>query len=62
MEQVGGPAALAGVLPGDIILGVNGKSVQSVQQLRGAVKDAKNSIALLVQRGENQIFIPVQLG
>jgi serine protease Do len=62
VEQVGGPAALAGVLPGDIILGVNGHPVASVQELRGAVKDAKDTVALLVQRGENQIFIPVRFG
>ena len=62
VEQVGGPAALAGVLPGDIIVGVNGNPVASIEELRSAVKDAKNTVALLVQRGENQIFIPVRFG
>ena len=38
VEEVSGAAALAGVQPGDIILGVNGKPIASVQQLRGAVK------------------------
>ena len=41
VEEVSGAAAVAGVQPGDIILGVNGKPVTSVQQLRGAVKDSR---------------------
>ena len=47
VEEVSGAAALAGVQPGDIILGVNGKPVASVQQLRGAVKQKQSTVALL---------------
>ena len=46
VEEVSGPAAVAGVQPGDIILGVNGKPVASVQQLRGAVKSQQHTVAL----------------
>ena len=46
--------------PGDIILGVNGKPVTSVQQLRGAVKSQQSTVALLVERGDAQIFIPIR--
>jgi serine protease Do len=62
VEEVSGAAALAGVQPGDIILGVNGKAVESVQQLRGAVKERQNTVALLIERGNAQIFIPIRGG
>jgi serine protease Do len=62
VEEVSGAAALAGVQPGDIILGVNGKPVTSVQQLRGAVKERQTTVALLIERGNAQIFIPIRVG
>jgi serine protease Do len=61
VEQVTNPAASAGVRSGDIILGVSGQRIENVQALRRAIKDAKGSIALLVQRGPAQVFIPVPL-
>jgi serine protease Do len=62
VEEVSGAAALAGVQPGDIILGVNGKPIQSVQQLRGAVKERQSTVALLIERGNAQLFIPIRVG
>ena len=38
VEHVSGPAAAAGVQPGDIILGVNGKRVKSMEELQTATK------------------------
>ena len=62
VEEVSGAAALAGVQPGDIILGVNGKPIESVQQLRGAVKEKQSTVALLIERGNAQVFIPSRIG
>jgi serine protease Do len=62
VEQVGGPAARAGIRPGDVITAVNGTPVKSVRELRAAADRAKDGIALLVRRGEQSIFVPLDLG
>ena len=62
VEGVQGPAALAGVLPGDVLLAVNGAPVNDVAQVRSAVSHANKSLALLIQRDGDQIFVPVRLG
>ncbi|ABC38342.1 DegQ family serine endoprotease [Burkholderia thailandensis] len=62
VQQSTGPAASAGIQPGDVILAVNGRPVTSAEQLRDAVKRAGNSLALLIQRDDAQIFVPVDLG
>ncbi|MGG1944810.1 DegQ family serine endoprotease [Trinickia sp. NRRL B-1857] len=62
VQQASGPAASAGIQPGDVILAVNGRPVTSVQQLREVIAKAGNSVALLIQRDNAQIFVPVDLG
>ncbi|HEU6456076.1 MAG TPA: PDZ domain-containing protein, partial [Roseateles sp.] len=59
--DAGGAAAVAGVQPGDVVLAVNGKPVASVAQVRDVVKKSAKSVALLVQRGDEKIFIPVPI-
>jgi len=61
VETVTGPAAAGGVQPGDIILGINGKPVHSTQDLVTGAKTASKTVALLVQRQDQQIFIPLRL-
>jgi serine protease Do len=61
VEEVTGPAAAAEVQPGDIILGVNGKRVHTVPELEEAAKTAGKSVALLIQREDAQIFVPLRL-
>jgi serine protease Do len=61
VEEVTGPAAAAEVEPGDVILGVNGKRVRTTQELQDAAKSAGKNVALLVQREDAQIFIPLRL-
>jgi serine protease Do len=59
--DVDGPAAVAGVQPGDIILGINGKRVKTVDELQEAAKTAGKTVALLIQREDAQIFFPLRL-
>ena len=62
VEDVEGAAAEAGVRPGDIVVAANGTSVKSVEQLRSVVSESKSHVALLVQRGDARVFVPVELG
>lgn len=62
VEDVGGPAADAGVRPGDIILGVNGTRVKSVKDLQTAANKSGKVVALLIERENAQIFVPVRVG
>ena len=60
VEKVGtGPAANAGIQPGDVILAVNGDPVASVAQLQDRLSHSK-SVALLVMRGEERIYVPMK--
>ena len=61
VETVAGPAAQAGVQPGDIILGINGRPIRSTTELVGSAKTAGKTIALLIQRQDQQIFVPLRL-
>ena len=62
VEQASGAAARAGLQPGDVILSCNGTPVTSVEQFRTLVAGARRSVALLIQREEAKIFVPVELG
>ena len=62
VENAGGAAASAGVQEGDVLLSVNGKPVNSVGEVRDVVSKSAKSVALLIQRGADKIFIPVRLG
>lgn len=58
---VTGPAARAGVQDGDVILALNGREVRSVEGLRRLASQAGKHIALLIQRGDTKLFIPLNL-
>jgi serine protease Do len=62
VENAAGPAALAGVQPGDLLVGIDGKPVQSIEQVREVVAKSGKSVALLIQRDGNKIFVPVRVG
>ncbi len=61
VEGAEGPAALAGVERGDVILAVNGKQVGTPGEFRSAVDAAGATVALLIQREDAQIFVPVRV-
>ena len=62
VENSSGPAAMAGIEPGDVILGVNGTQVTSPQQLRSLLAKAGKSVALQVQRENEKMFVGIELG
>jgi serine protease Do len=62
IENAAGAAAYAGVQPGDVLLSVNGRPVNSIEQVREVMAKSDKSVALLIQRGDEKIFIPVRIG
>jgi serine protease Do len=61
VEDVDGPAAQAGVRPGDVILGVNGKTVKSISEFRNATASGSKTVAILLERDGNQLFLPIRI-
>jgi serine protease Do len=62
VEDAGGASARAGVQAGDVLVAVNGKPVSNIEQVRDVMAKAGKSVALLIQRDGNQIFVPVRIG
>ena len=62
VEQAGGAAGRAGIRPGDIILSVNGQPIADIDQLRGIIAKSGKKAAILIERGDSRIFVPVDLG
>ncbi|HTY02292.1 MAG TPA: DegQ family serine endoprotease [Rhodocyclaceae bacterium] len=63
VEDAGdGAAARAGIESGDVILSANGERMGNVAQLRNQIKRSSKYVALLVQRGDQRMFVPVPLG
>ena len=62
IEDARGPAAAAGVQPGDVLLAINGAPAKDIAQVRAAMAKAGKSVALLIERNGDKIFVPVRLG
>jgi serine protease Do len=62
IEQARGPAAAAGVQAGDVLLAINGVPAKDLDQVRAAMAKAGKSVALLIQRDGDKIFVPVRIG
>ena len=61
IEQVAGPAARAGLLPGDVLLAINGDTTQTLKDVQAALHGKPERLALLIQRGSDRMFVPVAL-
>ncbi len=59
VQSTSGAAARAGIQAGDVILALNETPVASVEQLKELVKKSTKTVALLVQRNEARIYVPV---
>lgn len=59
---INGPAAQAGIQPGDVILAVNGDQVSSVKALRDQINKNSRHLALLIMRGDSKVYIPLNIG
>jgi serine protease Do len=62
VEGVGGAAERAGVMPGDVVLAIDGKPVASLEDARAAARASRAAAALLVQRDGQKIYVPLRLG
>jgi len=62
VEQVTGAAERAGIQPGDLVLQLNGTPVTTPDQLKDAVAKSGKRAALLIQREDHQLFVPVEMG
>jgi serine protease Do len=62
VEDVTGHAAEAGIQPGDVVLSVDGTPVKTLSQLKDYALGHKGHVALLIERGDSRIFVPVAVG
>jgi membrane-associated protease RseP (regulator of RpoE activity) len=60
VEDASGPAARAGIQPGDIVLAVDGIPLESAVVLR-PFENVTGTVALLIRRGDDTFYVPVVL-
>jgi len=61
VEDATGEAAAAGIQPGDIVLAVNNTRVSTVKAFRAALQQARKTVALLIEREGDSLFIGLKL-
>lgn len=61
VEGATGAAAQFGIQPGDVILALNNQRVNNAAEFRSLVERAGQRFALLVQRGDSRIFVPIRI-
>jgi predicted metalloprotease with PDZ domain len=60
VEKATGPAASAGIQPGDKVLAVDGTPLEDAETLRPFEK-VTGTVALLIQRADETFYVPVVL-
>ncbi len=61
IERVNDVAQRAGVRAGDLLLAINGSPVTSVAQALAEATRSQRAVALLVQRGDQKIYVPLRI-
>lgn len=61
VEGASGVAAQFGIQPGDLILAINNQRVSNAAEFRALVERSGKRFALLVQRGDSRIFVPIRI-
>lgn len=61
VDVVSGPAAHAGIRPGDIVVSLDGELVESEEQAGELEAKAKKTVAVLIQRRNSRGFVSVDL-
>ena len=62
VADAAGPAAEAGIAQGDVLLSINGTPAGDIGAVRAAMAKAGKTVAVLIWRDGNRIFVPVRLG
>lgn len=62
VEKSVGPAAFAGIEPGDVILMVNNARISNPNQFRQKIEKSSNAVALLVWRNGERMFVTIDIG
>lgn len=61
VETVAGVASGAGLMPGDVLLAIDGQPLDTVDQMRVLEHKPKN-VALLILRDGARLWVPLELG
>ena len=63
VENATGPAAKAGIQPGDVIVSVGSAKVAHTRAAEAAGRQGRQDhVALLIERNGQKIFVPVRVG
>ena len=62
IEAVSGPAARAGIKPGDLLIAIGNEKVSSLAQASAAAGRSDKTAAVLVQRGGMTLYVPLRVG
>lgn len=62
VADAAGPAAEAGITEGDVLLSINGAPAGDIDAVRAAMAKAGKTVAVLIWREGNRIFVPVRMG